>query len=105
MPLCASGRLRPLQVTHRSADALPNSLAVCVALRQQLVGALSRDGLGVGTVAALAQTSGAAPVGPTANVVDADASLVNPLPRTEQFAKRGHAVPPSLSETTHGPWR
>jgi NADPH:quinone reductase-like Zn-dependent oxidoreductase len=27
-----------------------------------------------------------------------------PLPRTEQFEKRGHAVPPSLSETTHGPW-
>ena len=31
-------------------------------------------------------------------------SLVKPLPRTEQFEKRGHAVPPSLSETTHGPW-
>jgi len=26
-------------------------------------------------------------------------SLVKPLPRTEQYA-----VPPSLSETTHGPW-
>ena len=31
-------------------------------------------------------------------------SLVKPLPRTEQFEKRAHAVPPSLSETTHGPW-
>ena len=30
-------------------------------------------------------------------------SLVKPLPCTEQFEKRGHAVPPSLSETTHGP--
>jgi hypothetical protein len=27
-----------------------------------------------------------------------------PLPRIEQFEKRGHAVPPSLSGTTHGPW-
>jgi hypothetical protein len=26
------------------------------------------------------------------------------LPCTEQFKKRGHAVPSSLSETTHGPW-
>jgi hypothetical protein len=57
-----------------------------------------------GTVAALAQISGAAPAGPTANVVDADVSVVKPLPRTEQFEKRGHAVPPSLSKTTHGPW-
>ena len=57
-----------------------------------------------GTVAALAQISGAAPAGPTANVVGADMSLVKPLPRTEQFDKRAHAVPPSLSETTHGPW-
>src|SRR5215211_5273991 len=35
-------------------------------------------------------------------------SLVEPLPCTEQFGKRGHqwksAVPPSLSEATHGPW-
>jgi len=31
-------------------------------------------------------------------------SLVKPLHRTEQFEKRAHAVPPSLSETTHGPW-
>jgi hypothetical protein len=37
-------------------------------------------------------------------------SLVKPLPCTEQFGKRGHvdhwqsAVPPSLSEATHGPW-
>jgi hypothetical protein len=54
-----------------------------------------------GTVAALAQISGAAPAGPTANVVNADVSLVTPQPRTEQFEKRGHAVPPSLSETTH----
>src|SRR5512144_2029529 len=56
------------------------------------------------TVAALAQISGAAPAGSTANVVDADVSLVKPLPCTEQFGKRGQAVPPSLSETTHGPW-
>jgi hypothetical protein len=35
-------------------------------------------------------------------VVDADISLVKPLPCTEQFEKRGHAVPPQLSETTHG---
>ena len=56
------------------------------------------------TVAALAQISGAAPAGPTANMADADVSLVKPQPRTEQFEKRGHAVPPSLSETTHGPW-
>ena len=55
-------------------------------------------------VAALAQISGAAPAGPTANMADADVSLVKPQPRTEQFEKRGHAVPPSLSETTHGPW-
>ena len=61
------------------------------------------------TVAALAQISGAAPAGSTANVVDADVSLVKPLPCTEQFGKRGHvdhwqsAVPPSLSEATHGP--
>ena len=39
-----------------------------------------------------------------------DVSLVKPLPCTEQFGKRGHvdhwrsAVPPSLSEATHGPW-
>ena len=58
----------------------------------------------VATVAALAQINGAAPAGPTANVVDADVSLVKLLPRTEQFGKRGHAVPPSLSETTHGSW-
>jgi hypothetical protein len=56
-----------------------------------------------GTVAAVAQISGAAPADPTANVVDADVSLVKPLPRSEQFEKRGDAVPPSLSETTHGP--
>jgi hypothetical protein len=35
-------------------------------------------------------------------------SLVKPLPCTEQFGERGHqwksAVPPSLSEATHGPW-
>ena len=31
--------------------------------------------------------SGGAPAGPTANVVDADVSLVKPLPRTEQFEK------------------
>src|SRR6267154_3100500 len=35
-------------------------------------------------------------------------SLVKPLPCNEQFGKRGHqwksAVPPSLSEATHGPW-
>jgi hypothetical protein len=31
-------------------------------------------------------------------------SLVKPLPRTEQFEKRAYAVPPSLSETAHGPW-
>jgi hypothetical protein len=36
--------------------------------------------------------SGAAPAGPIANVVDADVSLVKPLPCTEQFGKRGHAV-------------
>jgi len=36
-------------------------------------------------------------------MADADVSLVKPLPRTEQFEKRGHAVPRSLSETTHGP--
>ena len=51
--------------------------------------------LAAGTVAALAQTSGAAP---------ADVSLVKPLPRTEQFEKRANAVPPSLSERSHGPW-
>ena len=56
------------------------------------------------TVAAPASISGAAAAGPTANAVDADVSLVKPLPCTEQFWKRGHAVPPSLSETTHGPW-
>src|SRR5262249_33769477 len=39
-----------------------------------------------------------------------DVSLVKPLSCTEQFGKRGHvdhwqsAVPPSLSEATHGPW-
>src|SRR5262249_61459732 len=39
-----------------------------------------------------------------------DVSLVKPRPCTEQFGKRGHvdhwqsAVPPSLSEATHGPW-
>src|SRR6266853_5797874 len=37
-----------------------------------------------------------------------DMSLVKPLPCNEQFGKRGHqwksAVPPSLSEATHGPW-
>ena len=54
-----------------------------------------------GTVAAVACPAAA---GPTANAVDADVSLVKPLPCTEQFWKRGHAVPPSLSETTHGPW-
>src|SRR5215472_333987 len=27
----------------------------------------------------------------------------SPCPRTEQLEKRGHAAPPSLSETTHGP--
>ena len=31
-------------------------------------------------------------------------SLVKPLPRTEQFEKRAHAVPPSLSDPTHDPW-
>jgi hypothetical protein len=56
------------------------------------------------TVAALAQISGAFAAGPTANAVDPDVSLVKPLPCTERFWKRGHAVPPSLSETTHGPW-
>jgi hypothetical protein len=55
-------------------------------------------------VAAIAQISEAAPAEPTANVVDADVSLVKPLPCTEQFEKRSHAVPLSLSETTHGPW-
>src|SRR5512147_422455 len=30
--------------------------------------------------------------------------VVKPLPCTKQFGKRGQAVPPSLSETTHGPW-
>ena len=30
-------------------------------------------------------------------------SLVKPLPRTEQFEKRGHAVPPSLSELPMAP--
>jgi hypothetical protein len=59
----------------------------------------------VATVAAaLAWISGSAPGGPTANVVDADVSLIKPLPRTEQFEKRGYAVPLPLSETTHGPW-
>ena len=56
------------------------------------------------TVAAPASISGAAAAAPTANAVDADVSLVKPLPCTEQFGSRGHAVPPSLSETTHGPW-
>src|SRR5262249_28923240 len=36
-------------------------------------------------------------------LIEADASLVKPLRRTEQFEKRGHAVPPLLSETTYGP--
>ena len=40
----------------------------------------------------------------TLRVRNADMSLVKPLPRTEHFEKRGHAVPPSLSETTHAPW-
>lgn len=34
--------------------------------------------------------------------VDADVSLVKPLPCTEQFWKRGHAVPSPLWATTHG---
>jgi hypothetical protein len=33
-------------------------------------------------------------------MVEADVSLVKPLPCTKQFEKSGHAVPPSLSETT-----
>jgi hypothetical protein len=52
---------------------------------------------------ALAQASGAASADPPANVLDADVSLIKPLPRTEQFEKRGHAVPLPLSETTPGP--
>ena len=61
------------------------------------------------TVAAPASISGAAAAAPTAkavdaNAVDADVSLVKPLPCTEQFWKRGHAVPPPLSEATHGHW-
>jgi NADPH:quinone reductase-like Zn-dependent oxidoreductase len=53
---------------------LPRSVGLAVAVS-----------LVAGTVAALAQISGAAPAGPTANVVDADVSLLKPLPRTEQF--------------------
>jgi hypothetical protein len=52
---------------------------------------------------AVAVMSGADPAGTTANVVDADVSLVKPLLSTEQFWKRGHAVLPSLSETPHCP--
>ena len=54
------------------------------------------------TVAALALLSEAAPAGPTANVVDADVSLVSPTPSSS-----GSEVTlfcPSLSKTTHGPW-
>ena len=54
------------------------------------------------TVAAPAHISGAAAAGRTTSAMDADVSLVKPLPCTEQFWKRGHALPPSLSETTHG---
>ncbi len=52
---------------------------------------------------AVAEMSGAAPAGATANVADADDSLVKPLPGTEQRRKRGRAVLPSLSETSHRP--
>jgi nitroreductase len=46
--------------------------------------------------------SEAAPAGPTANVVNADVSLVKPPPYTEQFWKRDHTVLPSLSRNY--PW-
>ena len=65
--------------------------------------------IAVSLVAAPASISGAAAAAPTAkavdaNAVDADVSLVKPPPCTEQFWKRGHAVPPPLSEATHGHW-
>jgi hypothetical protein len=83
-----AGAISAMPVSSRSAELFYEPTAWLVAA----------------TVAALAQISGAAPAGSTANVVDADVSLVKPLPCTEQFGKRGQAVPPSLSETTHGPW-
>src|SRR4029453_4460590 len=46
--------------------------------------------------------SEAAPAGPTANLVNADVSLVKPPPYTGQFWKRDHTVLPSLSR--NHPW-
>jgi hypothetical protein len=48
------------------------------------------------TVAAPASISGAAAAGPTANAVDADVSLVKPLPCTEQLEARSRCSTPAF---------
>jgi hypothetical protein len=50
---------------------------------------------------AVAEMSGAAPAGASANVVGANELLVKALPGAEQRRKRGRAVVHSLSETSH----
>jgi hypothetical protein len=50
---------------------------------------------------AVAEMSGAAPAGASANVVGANESSVKALPGDEQRWKCGCAVVPSLSETSH----
>jgi len=96
----ASTRIEAIAPSHRAAQAAKERRMKL----SRTVGLAVAISLVAGTMAALVQIGGAAPAGPTGNVVDADVSLVKPLLRTEQFEKRAHAVPPSLSETTHGPW-
>src|SRR6185295_13017783 len=82
-----------IRAANETPMKLPRTVGLAVAV--SLVAA---------TVAALAKISG----GPQPARPRTWWTLIchwsSPLPRTEQFEKRGHAVPPSLSETTHGRW-